>query len=134
MLIGIHPLLDGKLLLHLDAMGHADGVVIADAHFPAARIGTRVVTLPGASAAEVLASVCTVLPLDDDPAMDLMTPPDDVLPVQQELAAAAGLLIARTRFLDRTPFYEAAANAFLIIRTGETRAFGNAILRKGIVG
>ena len=33
MLDGIHPLLSGELLMHLDAMGHSDSVVIADAHF-----------------------------------------------------------------------------------------------------
>ena len=36
MLEGIHPLLSGELLHHLDDMGHSDAVVIADAHFPAA--------------------------------------------------------------------------------------------------
>ena len=43
MLTGIDPVLSGELLLHLDAMGHSDTVVIADAHFPAARLGERVV-------------------------------------------------------------------------------------------
>lgn len=131
--MGIHPLLSGELLLPLDQMGHGDAVVIADAHFPAARMAKRVAAIPGASAAEVLAAVATVLPLDDDPALDLMTTPDGVLPVQLDLAAAAGLPIARARLLDRAAFYEAAAGAFVIIRTGETRAYGNAILRKGLV-
>ena len=39
MLEGIHPLLTGALLHHLDDMGHSDAVVIADAHFPAAAVG-----------------------------------------------------------------------------------------------
>ncbi|MDQ1617715.1 MAG: L-fucose mutarotase, partial [Actinomycetota bacterium] len=35
--------------------------------------------------------------------------------------------------IDRHAFYEIAAAAYLIVRTGETRPYGNAILRKGVV-
>ena len=35
--------------------------------------------------------------------------------------------------MDRYPFYEVAAQGYLIVRTGETRKYGNAVLRKGIV-
>ena len=74
-----------------------------------------------------------MLPLDDAPALDLMRSADGaVLPVQEELVAAAGAQDSH-RYLDRFAFYEAAAQAFLIIRTGETRVYGNAILRKGVV-
>jgi len=133
MLTGIHPLLTGELLWHLDAMGHGDAVVIADAHFPAASRGERVVTLAGACAPDVLSAVCTVVPLDDAPALDLMLVPAGALPVQRELADAAGIPIDDARMLDRGDFYDTAENAYLIIRTGEQRAFGNAILRKGLV-
>ena len=37
------------------------------------------------------------------------------------------------RFLDRHSFYDVAAEAYLIVRTGETRTYGNVILRKGVV-
>ena len=47
MLKGIHPILSGELLAHLDAMGHSDAVVLADAHFPADRLATRLLTFPG---------------------------------------------------------------------------------------
>ena len=60
MLDGIHPILTGELLLHLDAMGHSDAVVVADAHFPAHRLGTRVVDLPMLSTPDVLAAIRTV--------------------------------------------------------------------------
>jgi L-fucose mutarotase/ribose pyranase (RbsD/FucU family) len=63
-LTSIHPLLTGKLLAHLDATGHSDAVVLADAHFPAANV---------------------------------------------------------------------AAEAYLIVRTDETRIYGNVILRMGVV-
>jgi L-fucose mutarotase len=133
MLEGIHPLLTGELLLHLDRMGHSDAVVIADAHFPAWAIGARVVDLPGTTTPEVVAAVRTVLPLDDAPALDLMASADgEVLDVQRELAAAAGT--DSPRFIDRFAYYEQARGAYLVVRTGETRTYGNALLRKGVVG
>ncbi|MGN7966194.1 RbsD/FucU family protein [Microbacterium sp. 22179] len=135
MLEGIHPLLTGELLLHLDRMGHSDAVVIADAHFPAWGLGARVVDLPGTTTPEVVAAIRTVLPLDDAPGLDLMTSADgEVLEVQRELMVAAGTERETTRFVERFAYYEVAASAYLMVRTGETRKYGNALLRKGVVG
>ena len=134
MLATIHPFLTGELLAHLDAMGHSDTMVVADAHFPADRLAGRRLTFPGLPAPGVLAAVRTVIPLDDPPALDLMTSADGTrLPVQDELIGAAGAAENDVRFLDRHDFYDVAADAFLIVRTGETRTYGNAILRKGVV-
>ena len=135
MLDGINPLLTGDLLKHLDEMGHSDTVIIVDAHFPAARLAHRLVALPGTSAPDALAAVRSVLPLDDTPAVDLMTSADaSVLPIQHELMSAAGVDDTGVRFVDRYAFYEAAKDAFVIIRTGETRTYGCVIVRKGLVG
>ena len=57
MLKGIHPLLIADLLHALAAMGHGDEIAIVDANFPATRLGTRVIELPGASSPECLAAV-----------------------------------------------------------------------------
>lgn len=134
MLTSIHPILTGSLLAHLDAMGHSDAVVLADAHFPADRLAERLLTFPGLSTPDVLAAVRTVVPLDDAPSIDLMTSADGSrLPVQDELIAAAGAAERDVRFLDRHEFYDVAADAYLIVRTGETRTYGNVILRKGVV-
>jgi L-fucose mutarotase len=133
-LTGIHPILTGELLAHLDAMGHSDAVVLADAHFPADRLAHRLLVFPGLSTPDVLQAVRTVIPLDDAPGLDLMTSADGTrLPVQEELIAAAGASEQDVRFVDRHDFYDVAADAFLIVRTGETRTYGNAILRKGVV-
>jgi L-fucose mutarotase len=35
--------------------------------------------------------------------------------------------------LERFAFYERAAGAFAVVATGETRVYGNVILRKGVV-
>jgi L-fucose mutarotase len=134
MLSGIDPILTGALLAHLDAMGHSDAVVVADAHFPAARLGARVVDTPGLGSPQVLAALRSVLPLDDAPALDLMRSADGAtLTVQHELIAAVRAGDGDVRFVERRAFYDLAAEAFLIIRTGETRTYGNALLRKGLV-
>ena len=134
MLTSIHPILTGNLLAHLDAMGHSDAVVLADAHFPADRLAERLLTFPALPTPDVLAAVRTVVPLDDAPSIDLMTSADGTrLPVQDELIAAAGAVEGDVRFLDRHEFYDVAADAYLIVRTGETRTYGNVILRKGVV-
>ena len=134
MLTGIHPLLTGPLLAHLDAMGHSDAVVLADAHFPAERLATRSLVFPGVATPDLLAAIRTVVPLDDAPAVDLMQSADGAwLPVQEELATAAGVEKDGVRLVERRAFYDAAAEAYLIVRTGETRVYGNAILRKGVV-
>jgi L-fucose mutarotase len=134
LLQGVNPLLTGPVLLHLDAMGHSDSVAVVDAHFPAARVGRVVIDLPGTTSPEVLAAVCSVLPADDAPALDLMTSADgSVLPVQEELVAAAGLSPDAMRYVDRFAYYDLVSDAHLVLRTGETRVYGNALYRKGLV-
>jgi L-fucose mutarotase len=134
LLQGVNPLLTGRVLLHLDAMGHSDSVAVVDAHFPAVRVGRIVIDLPGTTAPEVLAAVRSVLPPDDSPALDLMTSADGtVLPVQEELAAAARTDLAEVRFVDRYDYYDLVKQAQLVLRTGETRVYGNAVYRKGLV-
>jgi L-fucose mutarotase len=132
---GIDPVLTGELLLHLDSMGHSDSVVIADAHFPAHRICARVVDLPTLSSPRVLEAIRSVVPLDDAPGLDLMESADgELLDVQRELMQATGASDDDVRLIERFAFYEAASGAYLVVRTGETRKYGNAILRKGVVG
>lgn len=134
MLTGIHPILSGELLRHLDEMGHSDAVVVADAHFPAQRLGARCITLPGLGTPAVVEAVRTVLPLDDAPALDLMAAPEgEALAVQEELVRAAQAGPGGVRHVDRAAFYDLAAGAYLVVRTGETRVYGNALLRKGVV-
>lgn len=135
MLEGINPLLTGELLKHLDEMGHSDSVVVADAHFPAHALGARVMDLPGTSTPAVVEAIRSVLPLDDAPALDLMESADaTVLDVQVELMRAAGVDQRATRFVERFAYYDDAKTSYLIVRTGESRKYANALLRKGVVG
>lgn len=135
MLTGINPILSGELLAHLDAMGHSDAVVVADAHFPAERLARRVVMLPMLPAADIIRAIRTVFPLDHAPAVDLMQSADaEYDPIHDQLLEAAGVTRSEARFLTRHDYYDLAASAFLVVRSGETRKYGNAMLRKGLVG
>jgi proline iminopeptidase len=130
---GVDPLLTGDLLAALDAMGHGDTVVLADAHFPAARLGRRVVDLPAVGTPDLLRAVRSVLPLDDPSAVTMMATADGApVAVQEALAEAAGRPLSEVGLLERFEFYGAAESAFLVVRTGETRSYGNVMLRKGL--
>jgi len=133
-LLNLDPILTGQLLLALDEMGHGDGVVIADAHFTASKLARKhLIDLPGLSSPRVLAAVRSVMvPDTHGPALDLMESPDGLLPVQEELIAAADLPGSEHRIVERFAFYDLAAQAEVIIRTGETRVYGNALFRKGV--
>jgi len=134
MLLNLDPLLTGHLLAVLDEMGHSDGIAVVDAHFPAAALSARpFIDLPGIGAPRVLKAICSVLPLDDEPALDLMASPGpDLTSVQSDLVATAGLDRGQVRELGRQEFYDEAHAAYVVVRTGEVRPFGNAIVRKGL--
>lgn len=131
MLRGIDPLLTGEVLLHLDRMGHSDLVVIADAHFPAYRIGREVVEIPVASPLATRA-VRSVLELDDIDAVALMDSGGAWNDVQRELIDAAEVDASLVRAIERYDFYQLAGTANLVVRTAETRIYANVILRKGV--
>ncbi len=141
MLIGIHPALTPDLLRHLQAMGHGDTVVIADANFPAETNGARVERLAGISATEALEAVLSLMPLDtfvDEPArvMQVVGDPDAVPEIVAEfnaILAARADNPCKTAGIERHAFYEEARRAFVIVHTAETRLYGNIILSKGVV-
>ncbi len=134
MLLNLDPLLTGRLLMALDEMGHGDAVVIADAHFTASALAKKtLIDLPGISSPRVLQAIRSVMVPDaHQTPLALMDAPDGILPVQTELIAAAGLTPADVEMVERFAFYDLAAKAELIIRTGEVRIYGNAIFRKGV--
>lgn len=136
MLTGIHPILCGELLAALDRLGHGDELVVADANFPAHRMGKPVIELPALAAADVVTAIRTVTPLDgyEGASVLLMSAEGgERPPVQHELVAAADADTDRVEELERFAFYDRAAAAQLIVRTGELRPYGNAVLRKGVV-
>ncbi len=143
MLKHIPALLTPDALHALASMGHGDELAIVDAHFPAARLaaqgGACLVHIPGADTPTVLRAVLALLPLDDFGAEaawtmqvvgDSSATPPAVAEVQSVLKAADERPAAT---LDRLAFYERAAKAFAILACGETRIYGNVLLRKGVL-
>ncbi len=141
MLHGIHPLLIPDLLHALASMGHGDTIAVVDANFPATATGRRVVEAPGASAPEMLDAVLTVLPLDPyvAPAAVTMEVVGDPAAVPEPVADFAavftehGLGDWEIGHLAREAFYLAARAAFVVVRTGELRPYGNILLTKGAI-
>ena len=143
MLKKIPPLLTPDALHALASMGHGDDVAIVDANFPAAALarqgGARLVQLAGTNATQALIAVLQILPLDDfvpEAAWTMQMVGDAVAvpgPVAEFAAAlqAAGEAPAAT--LERFAFYQRAQSAFVILRAGELRKYGNILLRKGVI-
>jgi L-fucose mutarotase len=141
MLKGLDPLLNADLLYVLRSMGHGDDLVIVDANFPAATMGRRLVRLDGVSATRALEAVLSVVPLDDfvdEPCarMQVVDDPDAV----PEICAEFQTIIDRAgggRFrlarIERFAFYERARQAFTLVQTGETRLYGNVLLKMGVI-
>ena len=142
MLRDIPPLLSPDLLHGLRAMGHGDDLVIADANFPAEALGRRCHRLDGIAATEVLEAVLRVMPLDTfvpDPArvMAVVDDPEampDVVAEFQRITDRVADHPAPLARLERFAFYDAARGAFAVVQTGETRLYGNIILKKGVIG
>lgn len=141
MLRNIPAILSPDLLMILRAMGHGDEIVIADANFPATSMGQRVARLDGIPATEVLEAVLRIMPLDafvDDPAqtMQVVGNPSAVPEIVarfQEIVNNEADNPAQIRSLERFAFYERAKAAYAIVQTGETRLYGNIILKKGVI-
>jgi L-fucose mutarotase len=116
-------------------MGHGDDLVIADANFPATALGARCHRLDGLTATEVLQAVLTVLPLDkfvQHPALVMQVP--SIVAEFQKITTTTADSPAKLDKLERFDFYDRAKTAFAIIQTGETRLYGNIILKKGVIG
>jgi L-fucose mutarotase len=137
MLIGLDPALSPDLLHALASMGHGDDIVIADANFPGESMGQRLIRADGLSATRVLEAILTVLPLDDfvpeaAHTMEVVGNASNVPPAVAEFRALVGDRTACAT-LERFAFYDRAQEAFAVVQTGETRLYGNIILKKGVV-
>lgn len=142
MLNGISPLISPDLLALLSRMGHGDELVLGDAHFPAETFASRhVLRADGITVEQMMDAILPLFELDsygdDAPMLTMEAVPGDKLDpaVEASYRAAAdrhGFTWAKMARLERYAFYERAQKAFLIVQTGETRQYGNIILRKGI--
>jgi len=141
MLKNLDPLLSPDLLMVLRSMGYGDEIAVVDANFPAASMAQRLVRLDGLTASAVTGAILSVMPLDDfvpEAAwrMEVVGDPEAEQPIFDEFRAAIARHEGadfRLAALERFAFYERAKAAYAIVSTGESRLYGNIILKKGVV-
>ncbi len=139
MLKGIAPCISPDLLKVLAEMGHGDEIILADAHFPGHTVNGRVLRADGLS---VTALVDGILPLFDldtyaDPLVMMEAVPGDQLDpaVEEQYLQVVRRHAPKAKppaRIDRFAFYERARSAFAVVMTGETRKYGNLLLKKGV--
>ena len=140
MLKGISPLLGPQLLATLCEMGHGDELVLADAHFPAASVGRRLVRADGLRIPDLLEAILPLFELDsyvETPvAMMAVVPGDAADPAVErayrEVLARHAPRVAAPSRVERFAFYERARQAFAVVATGDTAKYANLILKKGV--
>ncbi len=146
MLKGINPLLNADVLQALRAMGHGDDVIISDTNFPSDSVARqtvlgRLLRIDNVSAAEAVAAVLSVMPLDsfvDDAAarMEIVGAPEEIPPVQAEVQRAIDTAEGKSwpmTSIERYAFYERAKKAYCVIQTGERRFYGCFAFTKGVI-
>jgi L-fucose mutarotase len=145
MLKGIDPVLGPDLLTALYLMGHGDEIALVDAHFPAASTAARttfgsLIRADAGGVPRVLRAVLSGLELDSFVEvaawrMEVDDAPDELPPVQAEMRSVLARNAGpghRLGSLRRPDFYERARGVYAVVLTGETRPWGNVILRKGV--
>ena len=140
MLKNIPPLLGPELLATLRAMGHGDEIVIADANFPAEFLGPHLHRADGISATDLLEAILTVMPLDDFVeqaaiGMAVVGDPHARQPIYDDFQQIIARHEPEMHFstVERFAFYDRAKKAAAVVQSGETRLYGNIVLKKGII-
>lgn len=141
MLKTISPYVGPDLLATLSRMGHGDEIVLADAHFPGHSLNERTLRADGISVPQLLGGILPLFPLDTyvraPAAMMRVVKGDTADPrlereVRDLFARYAEDEVAIER-VERLAFYERARRAYAVVMTGETRKYGNLLLKKGVV-
>lgn len=141
MLKNLDPLLTGRLLKHLDQLGHGDVFGLVDRNFPAYRYDRPVIDLRAATTGTAAVALLSVFPLDsyvDHPIrrMEIDDQPDvinEAAAALQQAADAAEATTVSIRSVERFEFYRQAAEARFIVQTGETIPYACYLLQKGVV-
>ena len=139
MLKGIHPCLSPELLKTLAEMGHGDEIILADAHFPGHSFDTRILRADGLNVTTLLDGILPLFELDSyaDPLVMMQAVEGDLLDpaVEEQYMAVARRHAPSVKApvrIDRFAFYERARSAFAVVMSGETRKYGNLLIKKGV--
>lgn len=144
MIKGIDPRLHPEVLSMLAKMGHGDTIVLCDANFPSYSVAKHCVwSQPiqwSVDAIDALTLTLSAIPIDT---FDLHTPPvigmqvvNEPSAIPEVIAQAKPIVAAQhsdITLLERHNFYSEAKQAFAVIRTAESRPYGNLIIRKGVI-
>ena len=137
MLKGVPRLIPPELLKILAQMGHGDELVISDAHFPAHSISSNVVRADAVGSPEMMKAILKLIELDqyvEKPVMLMEPVPGDA--IDPELLAEIKTNLKddadRIDYIERFAFYERAKKSFAVVVSGETRIYGNIIIKKGV--
>ena len=137
MLKGLPEIIPPELLCVLAKMGHGDELVISDAHFPAHSNNAQVIRCDAVSSPEMLAAILKLIELDqyvDTPVLLMDTVKGDSWDPEfiSELKEILGKDAERIGKVERFAFYERTRSAFAVVVTGESRCYGNIIVKKGV--
>lgn len=139
MLKGVASCISPELLKTLAEMGHGDELVLADAHFPGESLNSRTLRADGVPLALLLDGILRLIDLDTYQApLHMMAAVDgDELDPSVEAGFLAVVKLHHPAAhgpdrLERGRFYERAAQAYAVVMTGETRKYGNLIIKKGV--
>ena len=137
MLKGVPRLIPPELLKILAQMGHGDELVISDAHFPAHSISSNVVRADAVGSPEMMKAILKLIELDqyvEKPVMLMEPVPGDA--IDPELLAEIKTNLKddadRIDYIERFAFYERAKKSVAVVVSGETRIYGNIIIKKGV--
>jgi L-fucose mutarotase len=143
---GIDQRLSAEIVHALMLMGHGDDLLICDVNHPAATIAAkttygRLIDMAGCDIPTGAAAILTLMPLDTfvpDPVtrMEVVGDPAAQVPIfarMQRVIDAAEDRPVRMQALERFAFYEAAKQAFCVIRTADSGPYGCFLMKKGVI-
>ena len=146
MLKGIDPIISAELIHALMLMGHGDQLVLCDINHPAQTIAKhtthgRLIDMSGCGLERAAEAILKLFPLDtfvDAPVkrMQVVGDPDAEMPifaVMQKVVDEAERRVVQIETLERFAFYDAAKNAFAIVRTSAPGPYGCFIFTLGVV-
>ena len=140
MLKGISPLIGPELLYTIHRMGHGDEIVFADAHFPGDSLNSNIIRADGLKIADIIEAILPLFELDqyvDFPVSMMEVVKGDTYntEVEKDYIDVISKTHPKIKYIDkieRFKFYEKSKKSFAVVMTGDTRKYGNIILKKGV--